>query len=378
MSLKKSGQRITGSCGRLRITQWACSTWVLLHFYFSQKSLAILLKTSIKPSGISLAQYSLCMVHGAFIAAIGKTIFMNKALAFFLFSAVLISCGNRSNKQAKASKADTVRISVDESFQPIIAEEIKVFQSAYPQTTVYVSYKPEAACLRDLDNDSVRVIIISRELNRTETSTLDNSLGYKPEFAELAKDAVVVIANNANKDSTFTLAEIKQLLNGTSTKDLKVAVDGNSATSTVRYLKDTLLQGGSFSPNVSGAKNTDSLIGYISETPNSIGFAGISWITNPQSAVAEQQLKNVKICMLECKTCKSDIYAKPSQQTITFNQYPLVRRLYYVLKENYPGVASRFINFLSTERGQLIFRRALLVPSKMQFNRRITNIQEAK
>jgi phosphate transport system substrate-binding protein len=70
------------------------------------------------------------------------------------------------------------------------------------------------------------------------------------------------------------------------------------------------------------------------------------------------------MALIECGNCEKDVYAKPSQQTITFNQYPLVRGLYYVLKENYAGMGSRFVNFLSTERGQLIFKRALLVPEK--------------
>ena len=68
------------------------------------------------------------------------------------------------------------------------------------------------------------------------------------------------------------------------------------------------------------------------------------------------------------------MFAKPSQQTITFDQYPLVRGLYYVLKENYAGMGSRLIQFLSTERGQLIFRRASLVSVKINFDMRRTKI----
>jgi phosphate transport system substrate-binding protein len=40
------------------------------------------------------------------------------------------------------------------------------------------------------------------------------------------------------------------------------------------------------------------------------------------------------------------------------------------LKENSPGLGSGFLNFLSLERGQLIFRRAFLVPAKMGFKKR--------
>jgi phosphate transport system substrate-binding protein len=49
-------------------------------------------------------------------------------------------------------------------------------------------------------------------------------------------------------------------------------------------------------------------------------------------------------------------------------RYPLVRGLYYILKENYDGLGSGFSNFLIYEKGQLIFKRAYLGPAKMNFS----------
>jgi phosphate transport system substrate-binding protein len=291
------------------------------------------------------------------------------------------ACNNKpaANNKAKDSVAlNTIRISVDESFKPVISEELKVFESAYPETNVITEYKPEAECLRDMQKDSIRLVIISRELSRDETKYFDAALGYKPEFAELAKDAVAVIVNTNNADSVFTVSDLQQLLKGTSAGKLNVAIDGNTATSTVRYLKDSLLKGAPFGKNVTGAKNSEDLINYIASTPNAVGFVGVSWVTNPQTTQQEQALQKVKMALIECQNCEKDTYAKPSQQTITFKQYPLVRGLYYVLKENYPGIGSRFVQFLTTERGQLIFKSALLVPSRMQFNRRTTSIKESE
>jgi phosphate transport system substrate-binding protein len=50
------------------------------------------------------------------------------------------------------------------------------------------------------------------------------------------------------------------------------------------------------------------------------------------------------------------------------HRYPLVRGLYYILKENYDGLGGGFANFLIYEKGQLIFRRAYLGPAKMNFS----------
>ena len=50
------------------------------------------------------------------------------------------------------------------------------------------------------------------------------------------------------------------------------------------------------------------------------------------------------------------------QESILTQKYPLVRGLYYVIKENYKGLGTGFIDFLKYERGQLIFKRAYLGP----------------
>lgn len=286
--------------------------------------------------------------------------------------------GTSDNRNRDLIENRNLVISVDESFEPIIREQIKVFESAYPDIKVTAEYKPEADCIRDLQKDSTKVVIISRELSRDETKFFYNKIAYKPEFDQLAKDAVAVIVNVNNPDSVFTMGELKQLLGGNGKNKLNVAIDGNKATSTVRYLRDSVLKGAQFGKNITGAKNSEDLINYIAANNNAIGFVGISWITNPQSDQQEKAVTKVKAALLECSNCDKDVYAKPSQQTITFNQYPLVRGLYYVLKENYAGLGSRFIFFLSTEKGQLIFKKALLVPVKMSFNRRITNINESE
>jgi phosphate transport system substrate-binding protein len=88
-------------------------------------------------------------------------------------------------------------------------------------------------------------------------------------------------------------------------------------------------------------------------------------------------MKQITLARLECTLCEEkEVFAKPSQATITYGQYPLARPMYYVLKENWTGLGTGFMNFMSMERGQLIFRRAFLAPAKMNFNIRTGKIKE--
>jgi phosphate transport system substrate-binding protein len=46
------------------------------------------------------------------------------------------------------------------------------------------------------------------------------------------------------------------------------------------------------------------------------------------------------------------------------------------LKENFAGLGKGFVNFLTHEKGQLIFRRGYLVPDRMALQIRKANVSE--
>jgi phosphate transport system substrate-binding protein len=58
-------------------------------------------------------------------------------------------------------------------------------------------------------------------------------------------------------------------------------------------------------------------------------------------------------------------------------RYPMPRALYYILKENGSGLGSGFVNFLvNPARGQLIFKRAYLLPAKLSYEVRKMSVEE--
>ena len=113
---------------------------------------------------------------------------------------------------------------------------------------------------------------------------------------------------------------------------------------------------------VMAVKNSQEVIDYVKDHNDAIGFVGVSWIGNKDDTTQLSFLKNVKIASVECRACGDNIFVKPYQANIMLKRYPLVRGLYYILKENYDGLGSGFSNFMSLERGQLIFKRAYLGP----------------
>lgn len=298
-----------------------------------------------------------------------RTIFY-PAVIYCLIVLLMSGCsGAHKRTDIDTSNSGTIHISVDESFKPVIDSQIQVFEALYPGAKIIAHYKPEAECFKDLIQDSIRMIIVTRGLTEQEEKFYKDSLQYVPLWDKVANDAIAVIINNELNDSTFTLEKIRGVLNGT-TGDKEIAIfDGLSATSTVRYAVDSILKGKPFdSKKVFAAKSSADVINSVAGNPLYIGFIGVSWIGNKDDTSQLSFLKKVKIASLECTNCEERTFVKPYQANIMLRRYPLVRGLYYVLKENYDGLGGGFANFLTYERGQLIFRRAYLGPAKMPLN----------
>ena len=295
-----------------------------------------------------------------------KKIILNRGMKFiiYLFCGFLIfGCKSPKINPTDTSSFGTINISVDESFQPVIEQEIEMYENSYPETNIIASYKTEADCFKDLIQDTAcRMVIITRGLTPKEEKFFRDSLGYTPKWNIVAKDAIAIIVNSKSSDTLFTLEKLKNLLNG-SEKDKLIVFDGLNATSSYRFIKDSILKGSSIDSNyVRAAKSNLKVIDYVSENENAIGIIGISWIGNPEDSAQLKMLTKVKIAAVKCSFCPAESYVKPYQYNIQNNSYPLVRGLYYIAKENYSGLASGFSSFLKNQRGQLIFRRAYLAP----------------
>ena len=279
------------------------------------------------------------------------------------------------NLQTDTPLQGTIRISVDESFKPVIQEEIKVYEVSHPNAHLLVSYKSEADCFRDIQKDSTRMIIVARGLKKEETTFFENTVSFRPQYDIVAYDAVAVIINAKAKDSVFTLEKLKNILSGKI--KITAVMDGRNATSTVRYLEDSLMRGTAFGDNVVAANGSAAVVEIVSKTEDAIGLVGLSWVGDMNDPKQAENLKKIHLALVECVKCEEKgMFAKPSQATITYAQYPLARPLYYIVKENATGLGTGFANFMSLERGQLIFRRATLVPAKINFKVRGTGIKE--
>jgi phosphate transport system substrate-binding protein len=298
------------------------------------------------------------------------------AIFFAVAGLAFTGCHTGPRIPVETPTSGTIHISVDESFKPVIDSELKVFESSFPNAKILVEYKPEAACLRDLYSDSVRLVIVTRGLTLAEERYFNDTAKTPAVSGILANDAVALIVNNLSRDTVMNMDQVRDLLEGKEKEARKAVMDGVSGTSTVRYVLDSVLRGTALGKNVIAARSSPQVIAYVASHDHAVGFIGINWIGDQEDSLELAFQKMVKVVALRCDRCTDKPFVYPLQANIKLNYYPMVRGLYYILKENFSGVGNNFVNFLQFERGQLIFKRAYLVPARMSFEIRNVQIQQ--
>lgn len=288
-------------------------------------------------------------------------------LIALLSTVFMLSCN--SDKSANKSSVETTlsgsaEIVVDESFRPIVEDQLYVFNSTYLQANIKLIFKPEVELLNLFLSDSIRIGIMSRKLTDHE-SKFYLSKNIKIVENRFAIDGIAIITNNSNPDSTITVQEIINSLRSKSSK-IKTLVFDNPNSSTVRYFKDLAKVTSLPTVGVYGLKSNPEVIKYISEHPGAIGVVGINWIQEPSQEL-EALIPNIRVIGVKNLPGKpgSDGFYKPTQSNLALGLYPFTRELYIINCQGRSGLGTGFASFLAGDRGQRIVLKSGLLPDSL-------------
>ncbi len=275
------------------------------------------------------------------------------------------SCGSNHRKPATWRTSDDVHIAVDETFRDIMEEEIETFGLLNPASAMKPVYCSEDSAIRMLLRDSVRCAITTRKLSKDELDVLKN---YKLDAkqAMIATDAFALIVSKDNPDTLITVSEIRDIVSGRITRweqlkhsgkkgELKLVFD-NSGSSTVRYMRDSLLAGQQVAGNLYVQGSNQAVIDAVKDNPEIIGVVGANWLKGKSDSVLTSfENLDVKVLKVARKDGKNEIGWRPYQYRILTGDYPLIRSVYVILTD--PRVRSytkSFFYFLKGQKGQTI------------------------
>ena len=291
---------------------------------------------------------------------------MKNSFKLVLGCLVLVASCNNPMKVTEAHGIGKAKIYVEESFKPLFDTSIYTFESQNPLADIIPVYKTEEEILQDFFAKKVETMCITRNLTESELAKLKKAnIEVRSEI--LAKDAVALIINPENPDSTISIDELKDILTGkTKTwSSLKTGINvvfDHENSANFNYLKN--LSGVKKVPeNVFAVKSNAEVIKYVKNNKSAIGVIGVNWISDEDDPQTLDFLNGIKV-MAVSKTATSESF-KPYQSYIYDKQYPMTRDLWVVNYAARSGVSSGFLLFMTGEKGQLLIQKSSLIPANM-------------
>lgn len=304
-----------------------------------------------------------------------------KRTKFYGLVGLLLSLGFFAScaDKPKDGRTDTyssgvVRIASDESFSPIIQEEIDVFESVYPQAGIVPIYTTEVDAVNLLLKDTVRLAITTRTYTKKELESF-HSRDFEPKFIHLATDGLALIVNKNNNDTLISIYDFKKILTGKATKWSEICshkrsgeitlVFDNPNSSTVQYAIDSICDGKPLtSNNIRAMKKNKDVIEYVAKTPNAIGVIGVNWLGDRNDSTNLTFKKNVRVMSVSSQeVATSDNSYKPYQAYLYTGDYPLSRPIYMLLNDPRNGLSWGFAQFMAADKGQRIILKSGLLPA---------------
>lgn len=295
-----------------------------------------------------------------------KRFFIQVALAFICVigtTAVSSSCGNK-NAGNDWLTADDVRVAVDATFEPIMAEQFQQFALSHPEAQMQEIYCSEDSALRLLVSDTLRTAIATRKLTDKEREIV-KSHHLDASHALIATDAFALIVSKNNPDTLITLDEVKKIVSGEITRweqlekgqkkgEIKMVFD-HSGSSTVRYMRDSLCGGQELKGNVFAQGSTQAVFDAVRNNPNVIGVVGVDWLRG-ESEVALSSFSDLDVSVMFVRRNAESYHRRPYQYYIGTGEYPLTRSVYVITTDPRPRSQEKYLFFwLKGQKGQLIF-----------------------
>lgn len=312
----------------------------------------------------------------------------NIIVATTLVLTIPTGCKNKSKKNQRTDtySSGTIKFVSDESFRPIIEEEVEIFEHIYPNAKLIPEYTNELDAVNMVMTEKRYLAITTRKFTEKEIKNLKDRK-FLPVSIPLAYDGLALIVNNANPDSVISMQDVKQILSGNITKwdklypesklgDIEVAFD-NKQSSTVHYCVDSLLDGKPInSPNIYAVNKSAEVIDFVEKHPNSIGIIGSNWLNDKRDTTNVTFKRNIKVMAVsKMHPATAENSWKPYQYYIYTGYYPMIRTIYALLNDPIHGLPWGFASFISSDhRGQLIIHKAGLLPYRANLQVREVNV----
>ena len=176
--------------------------------------------------------------------------------------------------------------------------------------------------------------------------------GKKIKEVTIAKDALSIIVNPANKVKQLTREQMSDIYTGKITNwkqvggdDMKIVVYGRETSSgTYEFFKEHIMSGKNFASSVLAMPATGAIVQSVSQTKGAIGYIGMAY-------------DNPKVYQLSVSYDHGKTFIAPTRANAIAGTYPIVRPLFMYYNMANEAKVKPFINFVLSAEGQAIINK---------------------
>jgi phosphate transport system substrate-binding protein len=239
---------------------------------------------------------------------------------------------------------------------PLIQKESETYQKKNPGSSIMVTGGGSGVGFAAIMTGTTDIAMASRSMKMDEKLKM-NEAGKAYIEKVIAKDALSVIVNPANKIGQLTREQLEGIFTGKITNwkevggdDLAIVVYSRETSSgTYEFFKEHVLNKKNFGPKALLMPATGAIVQSVSQTKGAIGYVGLAYL--------EKTVKALKVSYDKGKT-----FVEPTVENAKNKSYPITRPLYfYYLKSSEKQVAA-FVDYIISLEGQNIVLKEGYVP----------------
>jgi phosphate transport system substrate-binding protein len=296
---------------------------------------------------------------------------------FLLIAIILVLASCKGGTKSVLNETPTrgnIRITADESFQPLIETEVFTFTHLYENAMIKPQFKPEYDVVNDFMNDSVKVIVTSKKLSDYQIQYLRDTQ-IIARTTTFAYDALAIVTNKENKDTLLKYSTIRDIFLGkiktwkevnpkSKLGDIRVIFDNNRS-GNIRFFKELFEIKDSLPKNFFAVNDNAEVINFVSRNHDALGIVSVNWISDRDDSLSLSLIERINVVAVSQRFINDGRYYRPDQGFIYDKSYPFVREIFIISRETFAGLGSGFKNWICGEQGQRIVLKSGLVPATM-------------
>jgi phosphate transport system substrate-binding protein len=250
-----------------------------------------------------------------------------------------------------------LKVACADSAVPLLQRQARAFQALYPAARIEVLATDSRGALARLFGGEAGLAVLARPIADDEQAAAQ-AAGVSLRGFRIAIDAVAIVVNPGNVVDSLTVDEVAGLLSGRVVSwrtvggaDLPVTpVLRGRDSGTYETVRSQVLQGGEFGRGQYCVSSSE-VLARVATEPGAVGCIGMAWLGD--------QVKAVRLAQ-----DSAGPFVPPRAAEVFANRYPVCRPLmaYEVLTPAESPLASGFISFLTSTKGQIIVESQGLVP----------------